>query len=310
MAMDIDIVIATYNNAAVLPATLIAVATQKLTGAHRLRVIMADDGSVDDTVAVANRWAAANNFSVVMLADQHWGVAAARNRGLDAATADIILLLGADIELRPGALAAHIAFHKAQPLVSAAALGWVMWDPRLNPTPLMEYLVHGGPQNNYDALLGKDQADARHFFNGAHLSLKREFLEPLRFSTQFKQYGWEDLDLGRRLTERGLQLYVLPQARALHRHYYSSRRVMLRQVAAGRSLCDYQALHPTVPLLPKRSRYHWLLVKVLSLTGVCYCLLLVRQIIAKQCAAPRLFALTTTLDLWRGIYSSNGHKIA
>ena len=79
-----------------------------------------------------------------VITGSHTGAAGARNRALAHAHGDIVLFLGADISLRPQALAEHLRFHEAHPAVHAGALGFVLWDPRLRPTPLMEWMTHGG----------------------------------------------------------------------------------------------------------------------------------------------------------------------
>lgn len=61
-------------------------------------VIVVDDGSTDATAAVAAR------FPCRLLRQPHRGVAAARNAGIDAARAPLLLFLDADVRLHPGML--------------------------------------------------------------------------------------------------------------------------------------------------------------------------------------------------------------
>ena len=302
--MQCDIIIPAYNSATVLPGTLAAIAEQQLPLEHAVNIIIADDGSTDDTVSAARQLKSQIQYPITILSSDHAGPAAARNRALDHVTGDLILLLGADIRLLAGALATHLLWHEQHTDSLQAALGWVKWDPALAPTQLMEWLVHGGPQNNYDALLGKATADPQHFFNGAHLSLKSQVLATERFSSSFDSYGWEDLELGRRLGQHGLQLHVLEQAQALHHHFYSAAAVTVRQQAAGRSLRQYQRLHPRVSLLPKRASWHRGAHALIAGSGVLAMLRLLSRWCAPRVVAPRLFSLVATLDLWTGIYSS------
>src|SRR5688572_24189811 len=159
-----DVIIPTYNNAAVLPTTLAALFEQSTDPAWRIRLILSDDGSQDNTVAVAQAWRERAPWPLTILTNDHRGAAHARNRALDVSQSHIILFLGADIVLRPKALFAHTDFHDHFTAEHDAALGHVAWDPRLSPTPFMEWMVHGGPQNDFDVLLGQTEADARHFF--------------------------------------------------------------------------------------------------------------------------------------------------
>jgi len=302
--MNCDIIIPAFNSGSVLADTLAAIAEQQYSSGHAVRVLLTDDGSTDDTREIAQQYFASDAFEMIILSGPHGGAAKARNRALDAVVGDLILFSQADIRLRPGALNAHFLWHEENTDITAAALGWIGWDPALRPTPLMEWMVHGGPQNNYDALLGQLRVDSRHFFNGAHVSLKSEFLGSERFATSFRRYGWEDLELGRRLHQRGLSLYFLERAQALHHHFYDANAVRVRQEQAGRSLLEYQRLHPEVRLVPDRGPAHRYLFRLFLWSGAFAVLRLVHQWQASRGVAPRLFSLMTTLDLWTGIYSS------
>ena len=92
-----SIIIPTYNEAADIEATLDAV------GAQRLRpreVVVVDGGSTDGTLDILRRRAAADGI-VVIEEGARRGVAAARNRGLRAATGDVVVLLNADVMPEP-----------------------------------------------------------------------------------------------------------------------------------------------------------------------------------------------------------------
>jgi len=170
-----DIIIPTFNSASILRRTLPALFSQSVPKPWSVRLIIADDGSADQTIAVVRNMAPpASWHRTLLVTGPHTGAAGARNRGLDHATAGLVLFLGADIILRPTALAAHLNFHNNYPDNRDAALGMVKWDPRLKPSPFMEWMIHGGGQNDFDSLLGQTQADPRHFFYGSHLSLKKK----------------------------------------------------------------------------------------------------------------------------------------
>ncbi|PIT86795.1 MAG: hypothetical protein COU33_01180, partial [Candidatus Magasanikbacteria bacterium CG10_big_fil_rev_8_21_14_0_10_43_6] len=129
-----------------------------------------------------------------------------------------------------------LILHEQNPDTWIGALGLVLWDPRLKPTPLMEWMNHGGPQNNFDALLGSIYASPSEFFYGSHVSVKRKALANDVFSEEYTQYGHEDHDLGVRLARRGLKLRVLHDAIGLHRHFYAADSFFQRQFAVGRGV--------------------------------------------------------------------------
>src|SRR5688572_10175381 len=137
-AMKCDVIIPTYQAATVLPETVKALATQTIPPGWQVWLIVSDDGSTDSTVKVASELPLPAPWEKIVKEGPHTGPAAARNRGLEVAQGDVILFLGADIILQPGSLAAHLQFHEHHP-ASHAALGAVRWDPRLFPTPFMEW---------------------------------------------------------------------------------------------------------------------------------------------------------------------------
>lgn len=104
--MQVSIVIPAYNRESLLPRTLDSVAALSW---RPLEVIVVDDGSSDQTLAVARRFAgesAQTDFRVHALGQANAGSAAARNRGIEAATGEAILFLDSDDTLSPKGLAA------------------------------------------------------------------------------------------------------------------------------------------------------------------------------------------------------------
>lgn len=293
----------TFNSAVVLPMTLPALLQQTTRPAWQLQLIISDDGSTDDTVAVAQELSAASAWQTLVITGPHSGAAAARNRALAQAEAEVIFFLGADIILRPNALAAHLRFHTQHPDPSSAALGHVRWDPRIAPSPLMEWMSHGGPQNDFDSLLGRARADARHYFTASHLSIKKAALGEMRFPEDYRTYGWEDLDLGRTLA-RELKLYVLHAALGLHQHYYGPRQVLKRQRSVGQNSTIYQRRHPHASILPVRGTGHRLKYSLARSIGLLAGLRALLRFIGPRWSLPAIFSLATAAEFWRGAYSA------
>ncbi len=84
---DIAVVIPAHNAGSLLPAALDSLRQQTL---QPKEVVVVDDGSIDDTPAVAQR------YGVKLLQQAQAGPAAARNRGIEATTSPLVAFLDAD----------------------------------------------------------------------------------------------------------------------------------------------------------------------------------------------------------------------
>lgn len=93
--MNISVVIPAYNAAQSLPDCLNSVSDA------RAEIIVVDDGSTDDTAAVAGK-----RHCVRLVRQENRGVSAARNTGLSRAGGEFMVFLDADDTLADGALAA------------------------------------------------------------------------------------------------------------------------------------------------------------------------------------------------------------
>ncbi|MEX1112267.1 MAG: glycosyltransferase family 2 protein [Candidatus Andersenbacteria bacterium] len=307
--MKLDIIIPTYNSQQVLPYVLEALANQEIPSHWQPRVVVSDDGSSQSPEKAVNEYEWGSPWrSPLVLCSKHAGPAAARNVGVSGSDADVLLLLGADIILRPGAVFHHCTFHDANPDALQAALGMIVWDPRLSPTPLVEWMTHGGPQNNFDDLLGVVEADPAHFFNGSHVSVKRSLLVEHPFPPEYTQYGWEDIDLGRILAARGLVLSVLHSARSLHRHAYTARDIRLRQGYAGMGAQTYARRYPDVHIFPEHSLRRYIKVRMYALPGIRWILWRLVAYMGRRYSLPRLFLLATSAGFWWGWYKGGGRR--
>ena len=101
--VELSVIIAARNAADVLPAMLKTLAAQTWTGAWE--VIVADNGSVDDTAAVAETFSSVLPRLRVIDAGQAPGQAHARNVGVTVAEGTSIAFVDADDEVEPGYVA-------------------------------------------------------------------------------------------------------------------------------------------------------------------------------------------------------------
>lgn len=110
-----SIVIPAYNHAHCLPDAIASALAQSVP----CEIVCVDDGSTDATSAILERFAG----RVTTLRQPHAGVAAARNRGIEAATGEFVNFLDADDVLYPDAVAVRLEALEREP-----ALGWAFGD--------------------------------------------------------------------------------------------------------------------------------------------------------------------------------------
>ena len=107
VAASVSVVVPCFNQARFLSAALASVLDQELDG--DVECIVVDDGSTDETQGVAR------DHGVTLLAQENRGLAAARNRGLDAASGSLVVFLDADDCLTPGALSVNASALATRP---------------------------------------------------------------------------------------------------------------------------------------------------------------------------------------------------
>lgn len=255
--MHFSIIIPTYNRAEKLLECLKALFVQEYSK-NGYEIIVVDDGSQDDTEKILCNLQKESPVSLRFLFQSNQGQGVARNRGVSEARGDIILFLGDDIMATPSLLKEHARMHQWYPEENAAVLGFITWHPKLLITPLMRFMERGGAilgkwgghQFAYDLLRGKKIADYN-FFYTSNISLKRTLLLRFRFDPWFSGYGWEDIELGYRLTKgAGLVLSYEPSAIAYHDHMITFEQFASRMRAIGRSSHLIHTKYPELQKIP------------------------------------------------------------
>ncbi len=205
-----SVVIPTYNRQPILEKCLRALELQDLpesTPITGYEIVLVDDGSTDGTL----EWLAAHKeeFPHVRWFEQdHNGPAAARNLGVEQALGDTIIFIDSDLVVLSNFLQAH-----------AEAL--LQGQKKLGSDRLFTY---GAVINtcNFDhptAEPYKVTDFSAAFFATGNVAIPKHWLEKAGlFDTRFQLYGWEDLELGVRLKNLGLQLIKCPAAVGYHWH--------------------------------------------------------------------------------------------
>ncbi|WP_416242466.1 glycosyltransferase family 2 protein [Anabaena cylindrica] len=263
--MFFSIVIPTYNRLPILQKCLRALESQELragTSIEGYEIVLVDDGSTDGTLD----WLAEHKdeFPHVQCFEQnHAGPAAARNLGVEKALGDTIIFIDSDLVVLPNFLQAH-----------TDAL--VQGREKLGNDSFFTYgaVINTCNFDNPTAEPYKITDFSAAFFATGNVAIPKHWLEKAGlFDTGFQLYGWEDLELGVRLKNLGLQLIKCPEAVGYHWHPAFSLqqipKLIDQEIQRGRMGVLFYQKHPTweVKMMIQMTWFHRLLWGILSLNG-------------------------------------------
>ena len=247
---ELTVVIPTRNRSLTAQACVGALFKQiGLDGA--LEIIVVDDGSEDSTIASLRHLQPPAFVRLVCLSQSHAGANAARNRGVAAATGQIVAFLNDDSLPLQWWAAEHLRLHRRYPDRLVAVLGAIEDRPALTPSLFNELHRPVGLDGlGEGALLGW-----RRFFT-YNLSLKRDLMAGHAFNDALRWH--EDIELGRRLASQGMTIRFAPSALVFHDHEVSEQdyfRMAEREGAAlARWYCEAPEAAPDLIELGLRAR--------------------------------------------------------
>lgn len=262
MRPDLTVVIASLNGARGVDRCLRALAAQSIR--PRLEILVIDDGSTDDTVSVARA-----HGVTVLSHPSNLGIAAARNTGLNAASADVVAFLDDDCEPEPEWARQLLSGYTADDV--AGVSGPII--PRTPPGYLGGFLARNNPLAPLEIELTESYSLPYRFclylrrqwtaeprtgprdvysFAGANMSFRRKALfEAGQFDERFR-FGAEELDMCMRVAQSlpGTRLVMVPGARVVH-HFKPQLRDTLRRsrsygIGSARLHRKWPALPPTI----------------------------------------------------------------
>ncbi|MQA73280.1 MAG: glycosyltransferase [Solirubrobacterales bacterium] len=236
----ISVVLPTYQRAALLERCLESLTAQTLPRS-RFEVVVVDDGSSDWTASVCARLA--DELPMRSFRIEKSGNSAAKNLGLFASQAPLVLFFDDDDLADPGLLEAHVEAHRERPEENVAVLGHTTWAPELEITPLMEYVTEIGQLLfSYRNLEDGQRLDWSYFWAG-RLSCKRSFVAQHGIFAQGFPAIIEDIELGFRLAKQGLDIVHVRSARSFMARPVSFDEFAQRCMRKGRGLWVFQSRH-------------------------------------------------------------------
>lgn len=146
VAPTVSVVVLCYNYAHYLPASVGSALSQD---GVEIEVIIVDDTSTDDSLAVAQRLAAADPRVRVIANAANLGMVGTFNNGLAAATGEFVIRLDADDLLTPGSVARATALAEAFPevgLVYGRPVHFAESEPPAHRDTASHWDLWSGPQ--------------------------------------------------------------------------------------------------------------------------------------------------------------------
>lgn len=218
--MQATVVIPTFKRSARLGALLRCLSEQQ--GDALARVVVCDDGSPDDTRAVALSYK--DKLPLEYCHQENLGFRAgqARNMGIERALGDVVIFVDDDVLVAPDFVQAHVAAHAEQRAKPRLVIGYRhrTFTPPVEHTPTLDEITTSEPDDRVE-VLGHDGAGVTahetpwFFVYSCNFSVARDGARH-RFDDAFVGWGMEDLEFGYRLARHGYEVVAAPRARVLH----------------------------------------------------------------------------------------------
>nr|WP_295874840.1 glycosyltransferase [uncultured Chitinophaga sp.] len=233
----VSVIVPTYNRSQGMEYTIRSLIRQNI-DKDSFEIVIADDGSTDNTFDVLKQYEDVANISYVYQRNQGYRPASARNLGIRAAKGKICLFIDSGIILKSDCLAKHIAFHASHGK-DIAVIGYTYGYTQHGETE--DELLSLVDVNDADKSIGTlfkegkfkdvrekiykkynnrlDELDTSWtLFWGGHLSVPVNVLRRVGgFDENYDgNWGCEDNDLGYRILRDNTAIFLCKEAQVLH----------------------------------------------------------------------------------------------
>ena len=248
---SLSVIIPTHKRASILAKCIEHLENQTISG--DIEVIVVSDGHDPETVELFSQkqWSLPVSFTEIEKAQQ--GIA--RNVGLQKAQSPRVLFIGDDMFLSPESCKIHRDSHP-----DSAVLGYISWDPDVGISDAMQWLDSTGWQFGYPLIKQYEHKQIptytqERFTYTSNISLPTAIVQEAQFREDISLYGWEDIEWGMRLRDKGVALYYEPEAKALHHHHISYEQSIKRMFTLGQSSVHFAKIAPHFNRLPTGWKY-------------------------------------------------------
>ena len=231
-----SIVIGTLNQCEVLKKVL-PFYEELNTSKEEFEVIVVDSTSNDGSIEFLESFKPKFNFKYHI--QKNDGKASARNKAASMATGHLLIITDADMIPGKDFVQGHLDAHRSTD--KECCFEGLAWNLKtLEFPPKTETLTpQVGTHPKHMSSLGW------YYFLTGNVSVpKTLFDEEKGFNELFKGYGWEDLELGYRLSRKKIPLYYLKTSVNYHYHIINNDDFIKRNVLKGESAKLFLKLHP------------------------------------------------------------------
>lgn len=239
--VKVSVVIPTFNRAALLHKALKSILEQDTNTNFELVVV--DDGSMDETTSLL-RGLQAKTTRLRFVSQPNRGSAAARNRGIELARADIVAFMDDDCAAEPGWIDKISSGYETEPKLAATA-GLTTCAAKDNV--FSKYLEFKSP---IKAAINSDGSVVSVPANNCSFS-KNIITKAGGFNPDIPVSGGQDIELCQRLAGQGYVFRFQKDARVTHYHPLTARGFMRRSVNKGRGLAVTLEYLPASERLPR-----------------------------------------------------------
>ena len=228
---QLTVVIPTFRRPDLLRRCLESLALQDARGSFD--VVVVDDASGDTTTQVLDELSTSMPELVFSSFAANRGQAAARNKGVELATAPRVLFVDDDIVASPSLVSTHLRLLGDDP--SLGVVGLVEWHPDLPATAFRQWLDSTELQFSYHTWMqpGPIEPPEAAFYT-CNLSMSAQlFRDAGGFDERLRSL--EDIELGHRLARLGFRLDYRPEALAWHARDIDLDAFCRRQVVVGQA---------------------------------------------------------------------------
>jgi len=206
-------------------------------------LIIADDQHCADFRAATSARAAQSPELAFRYIDvERPGRAAAINAGVALARAPVIAILADDAMAAPAALAAHLAFHDANPDPLAVSIGPMLFADALREDGFRRWLEDSGSLFGM-SLRRQFTRWTPDFFYCGNCAMKRTLFDRIGgFDERFTWITWDDFEFGQRLVAAGGYTQYVSAAIAWHEHRVTLPERLQSMRTGGHAACLHERL--------------------------------------------------------------------